>query len=268
MAPYPTCTVLIATYNWHEALNLCVRSLWNQSVLPQEIIICDDGSGEETALSIKLLQQKSPVPIRHVWQEDNGYQAASAINKGAAIAASDYLIQTDADMILHRHFVKDHLTHAKSKVFYCGNRYNISEEISESILQSGDFKVPARLIVSRNMRKRWRVKFLQKISIELYKIKDMHTYVASCNLAYWKKDFLSVNGYDENFTGWGFEDIEYALRLMNNGIELKFIRFGAIGFHLYHNMTSRHNANNNYKKALETYKTKKLKCEVGVEQYL
>ncbi len=264
----PTCSILIATYNWPEALELCIRSIWKQSVLPIEIIVCDDGSGSDTANCLRQLQQESPIPIHHVWQEDNGYQAGRIINKGAALAKGEYLVQTDADMILHKHFIKDHLEHATENIFYCGNRYYLNESVTRTLLASKQTEVPVMLKFSKNMWRRWRIGFLQKVMVRLYRIKNMHTYVASCNMAYWKKDFVTVNGYDESFTGWGFEDTELALRMMNKGIQLRFIRLGAVAYHLYHDMASRHNVTVNYSKALKTYETKRVHCESGVDQYL
>ena len=40
-------------------------------------------------------------------------------------------------------------------------------------------------------------------------------------MSFWKKDLIKVNGYDENMTGWGREDSELSVRLLNNGISKK-----------------------------------------------
>ena len=40
----------------------------------------------------------------------------------------------------------------------------------------------------------------------------------TCNLALWKKDFENINGYDENYIGWGREDSDLVVRLINNKI--------------------------------------------------
>ncbi len=79
-------TLLITTYNWPQALDITLRSVENQSVKPSEIIIADDGSGEETRNLVKEWQAKSQIPIIHSWQEDDGFRAASSRNK--AIAAN------------------------------------------------------------------------------------------------------------------------------------------------------------------------------------
>ena len=42
-------TILVSTYNWPVALELSLRSMFSQTVLPNEIVIADDGSTAETA---------------------------------------------------------------------------------------------------------------------------------------------------------------------------------------------------------------------------
>lgn len=63
----------------------------------------------------------------------------------------------------------------------------------------------------------------------------------SCNLAIWRKDLIRVNGYDENFEGWGYEDTELVLRLNNSGVTQRCMKFRGIVFHIYHKEASRDN---------------------------
>ena len=50
-------SVLISTYNWKEALALCVRSVLRQTVRPAEIVIADDGSRDDTRATIEALRR-------------------------------------------------------------------------------------------------------------------------------------------------------------------------------------------------------------------
>ena len=65
-----TISLIIATYNWPEALRLCLKSILKQTILPTEIIIADDGSDERTAKLIHDFAQKVSFPIFHEWHED------------------------------------------------------------------------------------------------------------------------------------------------------------------------------------------------------
>ena len=63
--------------------------------------------------------------------------------------------------------------------------------------------------------------------------------IKSCNMAFYRKDCLHVNGFNNDFEGWGREDSEFVARLINSGVKRKNIRFNAIQFHLWHNENSR-----------------------------
>ena len=49
---------------------------------------------------------------------------------------------------------------------------------------------------------------------------------------------MSVNGFNNEFIGWGKEDTEFFVRLMNKGVTRKTIRFNAIQYHLWHKHSS------------------------------
>ena len=66
-------------------------------------------------------------------------------------------------------------------------------------------------------------------------------YVRGCNMAFWRKDLLNVNGYNEDIRGWGREDSELSYRLINSGKKKGFVKFGGIEYHLYHKENSKEN---------------------------
>mgnify|MGYP006150228021 FL=1 len=58
-------------------------------------------------------------------------------------------------------------------------------------------------------------------------------------MSFYKKDCINVNGFNNDFEGWGREDSEFVIRLMNNGIKRNNIRFCAIQYHLWHKENDR-----------------------------
>ena len=58
-------------------------------------------------------------------------------------------------------------------------------------------------------------------------------------MAFFKKDCINVNGFNNDFEGWGREDSEFVVRLLNSGINRKNTLFNAIQFHLWHHESSR-----------------------------
>ena len=73
-------SLIISTYNRPDALALCLESVRRQRLLPDEVIVGDDGSGEETREVIERFRQDFPVPLTHVWQEDEGFRLAMCRN--------------------------------------------------------------------------------------------------------------------------------------------------------------------------------------------
>ena len=53
-------------------------------------------------------------------------------------------------------------------------------------------------------------------------------------MAFWRDDYVSVNGYDNGFSGWGFEDDEFAARLIHSGVHKRRLKFAALCYHLDH----------------------------------
>ena len=85
----------------------------------------------------------------------------------------------------------------------------------------------------------------------------------TCNLALWKKDFENINGYDENYIGWGREDSDLVVRLINNKIFRKEAIFSTGVLHLKHKINSRENFSKNDKLLNNAIKENKTYIENG-----
>ncbi len=240
------CSICVSTYNRPDALGLCIESILKQSQLPNEIIIGDDGSGIETAKLIAKLKQKSTIPIEHVWQPDEGYRLAACRNKSFAAANGEYIIQIDGDLVLHKHFIADHLRMAMPGTFVCGSRVLLSQAYTQRVMAKNNNVQPS--FFSNNISKRYNSiynKILAGINYRLQRGKEQYKYVLGANMAFYKEDLLRVNGYDEKFGGWGKEDNNIAIRLCNAGIDIRFLKFGGIAYHLYHSGEKNNNVNRN-----------------------
>lgn len=261
-----TVSLIISTYNSPRALDLCLQSVLQQSILPDEVLIADDGSGEETKKIVEEFQKKSLIPIRHIWHEDNGFRLTVIRNKAIAKVSMDYVIQIDGDIILNRHFIKDHKRFARKNSFVSGSRLNIQEYLSKKLLAERSIQVSIRNkgVHNRINGVRWQ---LLTWLLQSYHQDDL-LYVRGCNMGFWKSDLLLVNGYDENMIGWGREDSEIACRLINAGIRKRIIKNAGIVFHLYHPDNSRAQFNINNEILQKTIDEKRTWCSKGVDQYL
>jgi glycosyltransferase involved in cell wall biosynthesis len=263
------CTLLISTYNWPSALALCLKSVLQQTVLPAEVIIADDGSGPQTKALVDIFTKESPVPVIHVWHPDEGFQLARIRNRAIVKASFPYIIQIDGDIILHKDFIKDHLHIREKGYFVSGSRVLLSQKTSMALLEYESLDIQKHTKGNKNMFNKWRNRLLRTLLSKRYKTTGKNKfYVKGCNMAFWKEDLLQVNGYNETFTGWGREDSEIAIRLINNNVRKKFLKMGGVAYHLYHKEASRENEPQNVALMDETIRTKKKWAEKGLNQYL
>ncbi|TXE16930.1 glycosyltransferase [Psychroserpens burtonensis] len=258
-------SLIISTYNWPDALNLVLASVLNQVVMPSEILIADDGSTPDTKRLIENYKSKLSVPIVHVWHEDIGFTKATILNKAIAQSKGEYIVQVDGDCIVHPNFIKDHLTFATENCYLYGSRVNIQKAYLEKLftnqqVQFGPF--------SEGINKRTRALYSPILS-QFYKPKlQLSKKFRGCNTSYYKSDFIAVNGYNEDFKGWGREDSELALRFLNFGLKSRRLRYRGIVYHVYHLEKSKSRIELNNDIELKT-STEKLSWTVnGINKYL
>lgn len=231
-------TLIISTYNWVEALQLCLQSVANQTLLPDEVIIADDGSRNDTAECINKLSKTFPCPLIHVWHEDRGFYKCEILNRAIQKASGEYIVQIDGDIIIEKHFIEDHLRFARKGFFVAGSRVLLSKELSEELLTGKKHTINFFTGGIRNPFNTLRIAFLSNYFRFRYKAKQPY-YAKGCNISFWKRDVLYINGYNEDMTGWGYEDSEFVARLIHSGINRQFIKFGAVQYHIFHQLYSR-----------------------------
>jgi hypothetical protein len=257
--------LLISTYNWPEALDLVLKSAMEQTILPTELLIADDGSRKETQLLIEQFQLISKIPIRHFWQEDMGFRKSKILNKMLAQTTADYIIQVDGDCILHPHFVEDHIKNAEKGVYLYGSRVNIVEEFVEGIFKEG--KINFNLF-SKEIKNKTRSLHIPFFS-GLYKAhKGISRKFRGCNVSFWREDFLVINGYNEDYEGWGREDSDLVIRMGNYGVKAKRLRYAGIVFHIHHKVNSKDNYELNDKMQNENIANQTVRIKNGIDQYL
>lgn len=267
-------SVIFTTYNSPQWLEKVLIGFFNQTYQDFEIVIADDGSKEPTTQLIKEMTLKSPVPVQHIWHEDNGFQKCKIMNKAILAAKGEYLIFTDGDCIPRNDFVETHIKLSERNAYLSGGYFklpmDISEEITEEdIVQQKPFQTD--WLVQKGMekthkfmkltsKKAW-ASFLNLISPAR---KTWNGHNASC----YKEHILAVNGFEERMQ-YGGQDCEFGDRLINLGLKSKRIRYSTICVHLEHErgyITPEMLANSHAIRE-ETKKHKRIKAELGLSQY-
>lgn len=257
-----TVTLLIATYNWPEALDLVLKSVLLQTVRIEEILIADDGSDDRTRTLIGSFKKNTTVPVKHFWHEDKGFRKTIIMNEALASATGDYIIQIDGDIILHPHFIADHLSEASKGFYIKGSRSMLSKDLTKHILATKNISIQP---LTSGVGSKINATRFPLLSFLFRGDKFRSNNLRGCNFSFWKKDFMAVNGYNNDLEGWGHEDIELAARLTNLGIKQRQLKLKAVCFHLYHIINPRHNEDLNYKKYLKVVKDGTIKCKNGIK---
>lgn len=227
-------SVIVVAYNQAESLKLILRALLAQDFSGSyEIIVTDDGSSPELFRACQEEFNKSPIPIKHVWQQHCHFRAAAARNNGISISRGKILLFLDGDLVPALDALRKHAeAHTSSKMMVAGNRKWRGElssikhlpigPIEEVIkfLEGGfsvDEKSKKREEVERGRRKQWLI--------------SPHPWRAcfSGNVSVgWSPEVQ----FDENFVGWGPEDWEFNHRLCTKHGYIPIYRDDITAYHL------------------------------------
>jgi glycosyltransferase involved in cell wall biosynthesis len=226
-------------------------------VIPNQIIIADDGSEADTFAVAKNWDNQ--LNINHIWHENIGFRKCKILNKSIHEISSPYVIFLDGDCLPHKHFVRDHSMMAEQGYFVQGRRCFVQEnKVSELVKnQTSILKLAVTGSVSglfKSVRLPWPY---------IKRNKTMYG-LLGCNLGVWRDDLIKINGFDEDYEGWGREDSDLCARLYNAGISRKMVYGRALVYHLNHPENDRGNLKKNDKLLKEAIRSGKTRCTKGI----
>ncbi|MBU0969888.1 MAG: glycosyltransferase family 2 protein [Proteobacteria bacterium] len=260
-------SVIVTTYNRPDALKKVLEGLVRQTLLPHEIIIADDGSAPETARMLVPYLTQSDMAVHHVWQADRGFRAARIRNRAILKSSGEYLLLLDGDCIPERHFVADHLSMAEEGCFFQGKRVLVNQKIADRFdhREMASFrKLMAHVMTAgiSNSHHVLRIPFFPS-----YKVRKLSG-VRSCNMGLFKKDVIAINGFNNEFDGWGREDTEFVVRLFRYGVKRKENSFRAICYHLWHRENLRTRLEKNDRILENAIVSAAFFCDSGLNQLI
>jgi glycosyltransferase involved in cell wall biosynthesis len=261
-------TLIIATYNWMEALDALLETVRAQWEPPDEVIIADDGSRAETGDLIARRATAFPVPLRHVWHEDAGFRLGAIRNRAMAVAAGAYLIQLDGDQLLHPGFVRAHRKFARRGSYVQGSRAMLGEALTQRCLAAAALTAVLPSPFTRGVRNRVNGIYAPSLARLVRGPSGPLTRTRGAHMAFWRDDIVRVNGYDEDIQGWGREDSELAARLMNSGVRRRNLKFAAVAWHLHHRTRPHDTVARNHEVFERTVREGRVRCDHGISRYL
>ncbi len=244
----PEASVIISTFNRPGHLARCLEGFRHQSASDFEILVADDGSGAETSEVVRAAARDQPQPVRHVWQEDQGFRKCKVLNEALRLSKSDYLIYTDSDCVPHRDFVAAHLRYRAPGRFLVGRSVkwgaSRSAQIKLGDIASGRHaRVGLRdfwdMIRRRNRYLPYGIHLPGRWGLRLVHRLKKSREARGGNLSLWKADLTRINGWNEDFESWGLEDVELGRRLRLAGVEPVLVVCKARTFHLHHPQAER-----------------------------
>ena len=257
-------SLVISTFNQPAALEKTFAGVARQTQPPQEILISDDGSDDETRRLVESFSKTSRPPVKHLWHPHDGFRKTIILNKTVAAASGDYLIFTDADCVPHPKFVADHAVLAEKGFWVQGRRCFVREEFVPKFSAK---KIPAfgwmlaGKITGATKGVRWPLAIVRRDTRQRG--------IIGCNMAFWREDIVAVNGFDEDYTGWGTgEDSDIGTRLYHLGRRRKFVYGRAVTFHLNHPPAPRGHHAASLARLAETIANRKIRCEHGLDRHL
>lgn len=225
--PVAGVSVIISSYNQLSSLRLCLMSLREQTMLPYEVVVADDGSEDGTVEWVCSLDRKDwPFKISLVEHVHDGYRLAAVNNAGSAVATGRRLLFTNADVVHAPEVIETH-DGLDGKTVGIGVIKSIAEDASKSLVESTFSAEQLAQKAKDCPGSRTNLK---------YRALDPNVNplgVWGGCLSVPTLTFIKVGRFDEEFAGWGGEDADLARRCISEGCVVHWVDKSE-SFHLDH----------------------------------
>ena len=231
----PEIALLMSTYQRPHHLRRALESIALQQGVDGrfELVITDDGSTDETPQIVAQFARTVPFRVGFTTHEHTTFRLSRCRNEGVRASSAPYLLFLDGDCVLPADHVRVHLERRKVGVVMAGDFCRLdqatSDRVTSDVIRSGEFTGWGPDSEQRRLRKRHRASRFYSFIGHPTKPK-----LIGNNVGIWRADYKRVNGYDENFEGWGCEDDDLRSRLRSAGVRIESILRWTHTYHLWH----------------------------------
>ena len=235
MTATPEIALLVSTFQRPGHLRRSLLSIAAQRAVDglMEVVVTDDGSEDETPQVVADFARAAPFPVRMTTHPHTTFRLSRCRNEGVVASSAPYLLFLDGDCVLPRDHVRIHLDRRRPGVVMACDSVRLDEatsaRVTEETIRRGGFEGWGSPEELRRLRKLDRRSRLYRLFRHPTKPK-----LIGNNVGIWRADFERVNGYDENFQGWGCEDDDLRLRLREAGVVIESILRWTRSLHLWH----------------------------------
>ena len=246
----PSLGVVIPCHNNSWQLYGILKSLRYQTIRPDMVVVVDDNSNRwhEDRLSSLCrnhgaLHKMLSAP-RH--QVEALGRRSHARNVGTKCLDTDIILYLDGDMLLGPGYIEEikHYHAALQLIYIRGGRYSISaaqqtKGMELCLAEVKKQQIPRETLCSYIISP---PDFVGKKAYQAAYY-DKWEWCASNNLSVRKEHVSQIGYWDENFVGWGEEDIDFSFRLYRLGLTPIHLASGnAASYHLEHHVDHETNA--------------------------
>ena len=231
-------SVIIPTYNCKDLLAKTLESLCQQSLDHGqfEVIVCDDGSADGTEHTVQAFAQR--LQLKYCYQADLGFRAAKARNMGLNRAEGQYVFFLDSGVVIKPDLLALHLATVEPRTFNIGfcdgfDEHSVTENHYDALLAADDFAGLFAALATNPATRDSRQQLLDGMG-------HLNGFDRYPWMFFWgghlfgeTSYFRQAGGFDENFTSWGGEDVEFGLRLSLMGFRFKLL-LSAKAYHIPH----------------------------------
>jgi glycosyltransferase involved in cell wall biosynthesis len=228
-------SVILTTYERPSHLERSLASLALQRNMAGrfEVVVVDDGSKDRTPEVVDRFSRSVDFPVKLTTHEHQGFRVSLCRNDGIRASVGSYVLISDSDCLFPPNHLEQHLRAQKPGVVRAGNCYRLDRAATERLRVTD---VIAGTYCSQiSYAERWRV-WRGWIGDVRYQLRrhPLKPKLMGFNIAISRSDLEAVNGFDEQYVGWGCEDDDFAARLRMAGKRVRTVVGYTQAYHMWH----------------------------------
>lgn len=225
----------VTTYQrpWHLRRTLASIAAQQGVAGRFELVVTDDGSLDETPGLVEQFARSVTFRVNYTTHEHSVFHPARSRNEGTRATTAPYLLFIDGDCVLPPDHVAIHLGARRKGRSMFGDSLRVEQGLSQSLTEEGAargefirWNLPAE-------RHRLRHKHYSALYFSFVRHRNKPRLISN-NFGVWRADLERVNGFDENYRGWGQEDDDLGRRLRWAGVRPASILGRTRLYHLWH----------------------------------